>query len=120
MWKLWNRTRHAARRSRRTGALHSKRLDIEALEERTVPSWTGVPPASIVPPLAAGVSLNSLGDAQGSAAISFNEVDYYTFIAPASGSYRLSATTPTSNVDTVLGVFNAAGTRIAYNDDTAF
>src|SRR5207253_2792520 len=45
------------------------------------------------------------------------EADYYAFTAPTTGSYRINATTPSSNLDTVLGVFSSSGSRLAYNDD---
>lgn len=94
-------------------------LEIEALEERIVPSWAGVPPTQITPPTSSvSVSLNRQGDATGNAAITNNEVDYYSFTAATTGAYRLSATTPTTSyLDTVLGVFNSSGQRVAYNDD---
>ena len=39
--------------------------------------------------------------------------------APAIGFGRfvISATTPYSSLDTVLGVFSSTGSRLAYNDD---
>jgi hypothetical protein len=96
------------------------RLRLEALEDRVTPSWRGVPPSRInLPANPVAVTLDAQRDAQGSAAITVNEVDYFTFVAPASGTYRLSALTPSSSFDTVLGVFNAAGARIAFNDDTS-
>lgn len=100
---------------RRTGR---SRPVLEPLEDRLALSWAGVPPSAITPPSnAVAVTLNTQADAQGSAAITANENDYYTFVAPRSGTYRLSATTPISSVDTVLGVFSASGSRLAYNDD---
>src|SRR5437773_8502972 len=103
-----------ARRSARAA------LRLEALERRDTPSWGGIPPQTIIAPAGAlGLTLNSAHSATGNAAITANEIDYYSFVAPVSGSYRLSATTPTSSVDTVLGVYSAAGARVAYNDDIA-
>jgi hypothetical protein len=91
---------------------------LESLEERLVLSWYGAPPSTLVPPTGAvSVGLNAQGDASGNAAISANENDYYTFVAPAGGPYRISALTPSSNLDTVLGVFSSSGTRLASNDD---
>lgn len=96
------------------------RPSLEILEDRVVPSWAGVPPASIIPPSSAvGVTLNSSGDAQGNASIASTEVDYYTFVAPVSGTYVIEAITPASNLDTVLGVFRSTGARLAYNDDVS-
>ncbi|MFO0845255.1 MAG: pre-peptidase C-terminal domain-containing protein [Gemmataceae bacterium] len=83
-----------------------------------MPSWGGVPPSVISPPAnPVAVALDGLNDAQGDAAVTANEVDYYSFIAPVSGIYQLSALTPSSSLDTVLGVFTSAGSRIAFNDD---
>lgn len=90
----------------------------ESLEARWTPAWSGVPPTSISPPASAvAVTLNSQNDATGTAAITSTEIDYYTFIPATSGSYILSATTPSSNLDTVLGLFSSTGARLAYNDD---
>src|SRR5262245_37397296 len=87
----------------------------EVLETRLALSWTGVPPTGIAPPSnALPLNLNSQGDATGAASITSTEVDYYTFTAPISGAYRIATQTPASNLDTVLGVFSAAGTRITY------
>jgi hypothetical protein len=47
-------------------------------------------------------------------------VDYYSFTATRTSSYTISATTPASNVDTVLGVFSSNGARLAYNDDIVY
>lgn len=95
-----------------------RRLGIERLEDRLVMSWAGIPPVIITPPSSAtAVTLNSQGDAQGTEIISANEVDYYRFAAPVSGGYRLAASTPSSDLDTVLGVFDGQGRRLAYNDD---
>jgi hypothetical protein len=108
---------HPSRASRARRPL-SARPSPESLEGRVVLSWAGTPPASIVPPTAAvALGLNGQGDATGNAAITANEVDYYSLVAPASGSYRINALTPSSRLDPVLGVFDAAGTRIASNDD---
>lgn len=104
--------------ARAPGHLIRPRLQLEPLEDRVALSWAGIPPATIAPPAnAVAVSLNAQKAAQGTASITANEVDFYSFVAPSTGSYRISALTPSSNLDTVLGVFNAAGTRIAYNDD---
>jgi hypothetical protein len=91
---------------------------LEELEPRWAPAWLGVPPATITPPASAvQVTFNAQNDATGSAAIASTEVDYYSFTAPASGLYTLSAATPTSNLDPVLGLFSSTGQRRAYNDD---
>jgi hypothetical protein len=92
---------------------------MESLEPRLALTWAGVPPVSITPPSAASVTLNSQSDASGSASIAATEVDYLAFTARSTGSYTLSASTPSSNLDTVIGVFNSAGQRLSYNDDLA-
>src|SRR4051812_19769992 len=99
----------------------ASRPQLESLEDRLVLSWYGAPPAAIAPPAnAVAVTLNAQGDASGAAAITANENDYYAFTAPTTGSYRINATTPSSGLDTVLGVFSAAGSRLAYNDDISY
>ena len=55
--------------------------------------------------------------AQGNAAITANEIDYYRFRVQETGVYQVSASTPASNLDTVLGVFDITGKRLASNDD---
>jgi hypothetical protein len=95
-----------------------RRLNLENLESRWTPAWAGIPPTAITPPTnTVATTFNSVGDAAGSASISSGEVDYYSFISPTSGSFQLSASTPYSNLDPVLGLFNASGQRLAYNDD---
>ena len=66
------------------------------------------------------VTLNSQHDASGTATIASTEVDYYSFTATTSGSYVISATTPSSNLDTVLGVLSSSGQRLTYNDDISY
>jgi hypothetical protein len=91
-------------------------LAVEELESRWNPSWTSIPPAVISPPAnTTSVTLNVLNDAHGSAAIGNNEVDYYSFTPKVSGQYRLAASS--DQIDTVLGLYGAAGWRLAYNDD---
>src|SRR4029078_8261768 len=88
------------------------------LEPRLALTWGGIPPTSIAPPTnALAVTLNAHNDASGTAAIATTEVDYYSFTATRSGAYTISTATPTSSVDTVLGVFNSVGQRLTYNDD---
>jgi hypothetical protein len=79
-----------------------------------------VPPAAITPPTnAVAVTLNS-NDASGAATVATTEVDYYSFTATTSGAYIISATTPSSSLDTVLGIFASNGQRLGYNDDISF
>ena len=94
------------------------RPQLEALEDRLALSWGGIPPRTITPPSdAVAVTLSAQGTGQGNAAVTRNENDFYAFTAPVSGTYRLSALTPNSSLDTVLGVYSAGGSRLAYNDD---
>src|SRR5262245_54368084 len=96
-------------------AVRARRLSLETLEDRLALSWAAVPPASITPPFSPTVvTLDRLGDAGGDAWINA-EVDYYRFVAPAAGTYRFTTSTPTGPLDTVLGVFDSAGKRLAYN-----
>ncbi|MGD9636292.1 MAG: S8 family serine peptidase [Pirellulales bacterium] len=118
MLSKW-RKRAEGRTSRRIERFRG--LQFENLEDRLALTWVGVPPTSISPPASAvSVTLNSSGDATGAATIATTEVDYYSFTALSSGSYAISATTPSSSVDTVLGVFSASGVRLAYNDDVSY
>lgn len=99
------------------GRRKSVPLRVEQCEDRVTPSWGSIPPSTItVPATATAVTLNASGDATTTASISSNEIDFYKFTV-ASGSTVLSALTPNSNMDTVLGVFDATGKRVAFNDD---
>jgi hypothetical protein len=96
------------------------RLSCQSLEDRTVPSWAVTPPSAIVPPAASKISLtNTKTVVTGTDAIVKSQVDYRTFVAPVSGTYTFEATTPLaeSALDTVVGVFNAAGVLLASNND---
>src|SRR3954470_21221599 len=109
------------RRGLKTRKIYGRRLAIEPLEDRLALTWVGIPPTAITPPSSAlAVTLNAQHDAAGSATIASTEVDYYSFVANTTGTYIISSTTPSSNLDTVLGVFSATGQRIAYNDDIAY
>jgi hypothetical protein len=105
----------------RDGSARGRRREfprLEPLEDRRLLSWPGVPPATIpVPSIATAVTLNAHNDASGSAAIVADESDYSTFIAPSSGRYVLATMTPNSGLDTVLGLFDHSGQRLAFNDD---
>src|SRR5262245_14880037 len=98
------------------------RPQVELLEDRLTPSWAGVPPAVIaVPPSGTtDVTLNNLGDASGSAAITANEADFYRFTAQSTGSHTFAASRTSGGLDTVIGVFNSSGQRLAFNDDINF
>jgi len=112
--RLWAAAWPGRRRSQRRAA--RPRYSLETLEARLTPSWNYNPPTSVpVPNSYVSVSLDAYGDASGSAAITANENDFYSFVAPTTGSYRFN--TSNSQVDTVLVIFNASGSRIAHNDD---
>jgi hypothetical protein len=84
-------------------------------------AWPGTPPTPIAPfpPTAVEVDLtNRL--VQGNGSIDAQEIDWYTFVSPKTGEHNISTSTPTSNLDTVLGVYDSAGNRLAYNDDGGF
>ena len=84
---------------------------------RAEASWDGVPPDHIsLPTDYVGVNVFT-GDAAGPGEIAGNEIDWFTFVAPVSGRYGFSASTPGSDLDTVLGVFDGTGTRRAFSDD---
>jgi hypothetical protein len=93
---------------------------METLEPRLALTWAGVPPTAITPPTGAAAVTLSSNDASGTAAIATTEVDYYSFTATTTGSFVISATTPSSSVDTVLGVFSSTGQRLTYNDDISY
>jgi hypothetical protein len=105
----------------KTRNAYGRKLAIEPLEDRLALTWVGIPPAVIAPPSSAvAVTLNSQHDATGTATIASTEVDYYSFVASATGTYVISSTTPSSNMDSVLGVFSVSGARLTYNDDIAY
>lgn len=110
-------SRHQGRTGKSGG---NRRLCMETLEPRLALTWAGVPPTSVTPPSTAVAVALASNDASGSATIATTEVDYYSFTATTTGSYVISASTPSSSVDTVLGVFSATGQRLGYNDDITF
>lgn len=93
------------------------RLSIETLEDRVTPSCGSVPPAAIeVPATSAPIVLNSEGDHFGSARITADETDWFR-VRVWSGKYTFVATTPNSDLDPVIGVYDATGKRVAFNDN---
>jgi hypothetical protein len=117
---ITDRVRRSFRRGGYSRITSGRRLAMESLEPRLALTWAGVPPTSITPPTSAvGVTLTS-NDATGSATVATTEVDYYSFTASASGSYIISTATPSSSLDTVLGVFSSTGQRLSYNDDISY
>src|SRR5688572_7127064 len=91
------------------------RLGMERLEDRVTPSWGDVPPSTIeLPASSVAVALNSEGDFIGSARITADETDWYR-VRVWSGKYTFVATTPNSTLDPVIGIYDAAGERMAFN-----
>ncbi|WP_168219395.1 DVUA0089 family protein [Limnoglobus roseus] len=83
-----------------------------------MPSWGSTPPSAVaVPTSYTPVTLNTAGDATGAASVATTEVDWYRFTVTTGGSFTISATTPTSNLDTVIGLYTSTGQRVTYNDD---
>jgi hypothetical protein len=114
------RSRRSHIRGGNTRTSRARKLSIECLEERLALTWAGAAPSFITPPPALVVTLNSQNAAVGTASIASTEVDYYLFTATSTGPYTISATTPSSNLDTVLGVFASTGQRLATNDDISW
>src|SRR5437763_1791186 len=97
------------------------RLSLEHLEDRLTTSWAGAPPVQVTPSAPVGVMLsNHDTDASGVNVTVGGEVNYYSFTTPTSGPYTFQAWTPNSNMDTFIGVFNASGQRLGYNDNIDF
>ena len=98
-----------------------RQIQVEGLEERCLLSWSSVPPAAYsvytIASTESRVALNSQADYSVNASISYGEIDWYGFTATRTGSYRIDATTPYSNLDTVLAIYDAAGNRGPYSDD---
>jgi leishmanolysin len=112
--------RQAGRSAVRSAGSTRTRLGIEVLEDRVTPSWGSVPPGTIeLPATSVPLALNSEGDAFGSAGISADETDWYRLNAWA-GTYTFVATTPASDLDPVIAIYNSAGQRVAFNDDIAW
>lgn len=87
----------------------------EDLEPRQVLSWSAIP-ATFGWASSTGVTFSSNANS-GTAAITNNEVDVYNFVAPRTGTYTIAASANGSRIDTVLGVYNWQGNRLAGNDD---
>jgi hypothetical protein len=82
-------------------------------------AWPATPPTPIAPFPPTATEVVTSGLVQGFGSIDAQEIDWYTFVAKA-GNHHISLSTPTSNLDTVLGVYDSAGNRLAYNDDGGF
>jgi len=121
MWGTWFRQERAPFRSRDCARKNSRRLEVEPLERRWLMSWGDIPPAAVrVSSRAVPVILDDQADAQGVDVITRRETDLYSFVAPTTGTYHFSTSTPDSSLDTVLAVFEVngrRGSRIAFNDD---
>jgi hypothetical protein len=109
--KLFNKPKASSRRNR-----GKKSLRMEQLESRAMLSWTSVP-VTLGWPSTTNVSFNSNANS-GTAVISNNEVDVYSFVAPRTGTYTFDAAKSGSQVDTIAGLFKWNGDRIAGNDDS--
>ena len=108
--------------------LPRRRPELESLEGRRLLSWAGIPPSTV------SLSINapgtdhftfgtgrapSSGNYSNTSAITRNEVDYYSFTAQRNGSYTFQASAAGSPIDTVEGLFDIYGRRLAYNDDAS-
>ncbi len=111
-------TSSRARRLRQKRFRVDNLLRIEELESRNVLSWLGAPPAVVaLPASATRVALNDVGYAYQYSSIDFGEEEYGYFRAGRTGLYQIYANAYQSNIDTVVGLFDVFGNRIAYNDD---
>jgi hypothetical protein len=70
-----------------------------------------------VPSAPVALTLNNQQVVSGSAAVTAGEVDYYSFTPAWSANYTLQASKNASQIDTILGLYNASGSRVAWNDD---
>jgi hypothetical protein len=97
-------------------------FSVEALEERTLLSWGATPPVVLrAPTNVTPAVLDSDNTAEGSAQISQAEVDYYSFVAPVSGSYLIAADASDTALNTVLGIYRQTGRRlrrVGFNNDS--
>lgn len=96
-----------------------QQLTLTPLEERALMAWPGFAPTEIIPPGAstAIVIPTTMTTRSGINSITRGEVDYYRITPSTSGAYVFEATTPTSELDTVIGVFNKSGAVLASNDN---
>src|SRR5262249_24551945 len=110
---------HMTNRMNSPFATRRASLALERLEDRVTPSWAGTPPAQITPPTGALVVIldSQTGDAAGTGYNYYGENDFVRFTTTVAGSYVFRASTPNSWMDTVIGVFNASGARLGFNDD---
>jgi hypothetical protein len=111
-------TARKARRAALGGALAAGVVGLSAGPADA--SWGPVPPSPVAIPTTNVTTVDlSAGIFQGFASISSTEEDWYTFVAPKSGVHVIWTSTANNVPDTVLGVYNSAGTLLASNDDFA-
>ncbi len=94
----------------------NRTLSLESLENREVLSWTTIPKTISWP---SSTYYNFTSNAlNGSASISSNETDVFTFYAPRSGTYTFDVGVNGSKIDPIAGVFRNNGTLISGDDDS--
>lgn len=97
------------------------RLGVEDLESRELMSWGAVPPS--VMPTTGGdrftiTRTSNDGVYRDTDQVNRSETDYYKFVAQRTGTYTFQAKKASSSqIDTVVALYNGYGNRIAYNDD---
>src|SRR5262245_55561114 len=96
-------------------AVRRFRPTLDRLEDRLAPAWAGAPPTRVfpTPQETVKVALTNQGFGSLPGGNFQGHTTYVRFVAPRSGIYGFSAQTPNSTVDTVIGVFNSAGFRLA-------
>lgn len=99
----------------------STRLAVQTLEERALMSWpVGGPPAGVAIGAHGKVAITDKQlSVVGGGTVSNGEVDYFGYTAPTSGNYVFDVTTPTGNLNPIVGLFDGAGTRLAFNNDVS-
>jgi len=107
-------------------AFKSVRPTLDHLEARDVPTasgWVaGTPPAQMSFTTNTPVTINP-NTAKGGFSVAIvkdNVTRDFIFTAPTSGDYLINTSQAVGHaaIDTVLGVYDSAGTRLAFNDDT--
>src|SRR5262245_10439710 len=88
-------------------------LGLECLESRDMPSWTAVP-STLAWHSSTNVNFNS-NAISGTAAITKDEADVYDFVAPRSGKYTFTVGKDADLIDTMAGLFQPNGKRVAGN-----
>ena len=101
----------------RPSRAHRARLNLETLEVRLNPSWSSAPALVSIPSAPVALTLNNQQVVARNAAVTAGEVDYYSFTPAWSASYTLQASKNASRIDTIMGLYDATGSRVAWNDD---